>query len=190
MRWNNHYNVEGTHAILSCSQNSWIRKTDEEFDEWVSNTKAAEEGTKLHAIAADLIAHRIRVEKQPTTFNMYVNDAIGFKMTPERVLYYSPYCYGTADAIVFNEKKGFLRIHDLKTGRIPAHFEQLCLYASLFCLEYGRILNFKPGDIDNELRIYQNNDIRIESASLDVISHYMDLIVARDRRLTKMLEGE
>ena len=54
MRWNKHLSVEGTHAILSCSQNSWVRKTDEEFDEWVFNSKAAEEGTKLHAIAASL----------------------------------------------------------------------------------------------------------------------------------------
>lgn len=190
MRWNKHYNVEGTHAILSCSQNAWIRKTDDEFDEWVSNTKAAEYGTKLHGIAAELIENRIRVEKKPITFNMYVNDAIGFKMTPEVLLYYSPYCYGTADAINFNEKKAFLRIHDLKTGRTPAHMEQLMLYTSLFCLEYGRILNFKPGDIETELRIYQNNDIRTETPELDLISHYMDLIVARTKRLTRILEGE
>ena len=190
MRWNRHYNVEGTHAILSCSQNAWIRKTDEEFDEWISNSKAAEEGTELHAIAASLIKKRIRVEKEPLTFNMYVNDAIGFKMSPEVVLYYSPYCYGTADSIVFNEKKGFLRIHDLKTGKTPAHFEQLTLYASLFCMEYGRILNFKPGDIETELRIYQNNDIRKDNPGVDLISHYMDLIVARNKRLTRMLEGE
>lgn len=190
MRWNKHLAVEGTHAILSCSQNAWIRKTDEDFDEWVNNTKAAEEGTKLHSIAADLIENRIRVEKKPLTFNMYVNDAIGFKMSPEVVLYYSPYCYGTADAIVFNEKRGFLRIHDLKTGRIPAHIEQLDLYASLFCLEYGRLLNFKPGDIEMELRIYQNDDIRIENPDLDLISHYMDLIVSRNKRLMRILEGE
>lgn len=190
MRWNKHLSVEGTHAILSCSQNSWIRKSDEDFDEWVNNSKAAEEGTKLHAIAASLIENRIRVEKKKETFNMYVNDAIGFKMKPEVVLYYSQYCYGTADAILFNEKQGFLRIHDLKTGKTPAHMEQLCLYASLFCLEYGRLLNFKPGDIEMELRIYQNNDILIDDPGIDLISHYMDLIVSRNKRLTRILEGE
>lgn len=190
MRWNKHLAVEGTHAILSCSQNSWIRKSEEDFDEWVYNSKAAEEGTKLHAIAAQLIKNRIRVEKKNLTFNMYVNDAIGFKMSPEVVLYYSQYCYGTADSISFNEKKGFLRIHDLKTGHTPAHMEQLALYASLFCLEYGRHLNFKPGEIEMELRIYQNDDIRIENPDVDLISHYMDLIVARNKRLTRILEGE
>lgn len=190
MRFNKHYAVEGTHAILSCSQNAWIRKSDDEFDEWVSNTKAAEEGTELHAIAAKLIKKRIRLPDDPITLNMYVNDAIGFKMEPEVVLYYSQYCYGTADAIVFNEKKGFLRIHDLKTGKTPAHIEQLTLYASLFCLEYGKLFKFKPGDIEMELRIYQNNDIRIDIPDLDIVTHYMDLIVARNKRLMKILEGE
>ena len=32
-------------------------------------------------------------------FRNYVNDGVGFKLTPEQILYYSPYCYGTADAI-------------------------------------------------------------------------------------------
>lgn len=67
------------------------------------------------------------------TLNAYVNDAIGYKMIPEQILFYSDNCFGTADAIVF--RNGLLRIHDLKTGVIPAHMEQLEVYAALFCLE-------------------------------------------------------
>ena len=35
--------------------------------------------------------------------NMFVNDAIGFKMTSEQVLYYSDNSFGTADAILFKD---------------------------------------------------------------------------------------
>jgi len=55
-------------------------------------------------------------------------------MTPEQVLYYSGNCFGTADSIAF--KNNLLRIHDLKTGAVPAHMEQLFIYDALFCLEY------------------------------------------------------
>ena len=88
---------------------------------------------------------------------MYVNDAIGFKLRPEQILYYSPNCFGTADAI--DLRGDLLRIHDLKTGKVPAHIEQLMIYAALFCLEYG----IKPSDIDTELRIYQGDDILVEN---------------------------
>jgi hypothetical protein len=37
---------------------------------------------------------------------MYVNDAIGYQMTPEQPIYYSENCVGTADAISF--KNDFL----------------------------------------------------------------------------------
>ena len=82
-----------------------------------------------------------------------MNDAIGFKMKPEVVLYYSDFCFGTADAISFRDD--FLRIHDLKTGVTPAHVEQLMIYAAIFCLEYHK----KPDQIGMELRLYQNNEI-------------------------------
>lgn len=47
-------------------------------------------------------------------------------MTPEQVLYYSENCFGTADTISFDNKT--LRIHDLKTGAVPAHMRR---FASL-----------------------------------------------------------
>jgi hypothetical protein len=106
-------------------------------------------------------------------------------MTPEQVLYYSPNCFGTADAISYSEKNKFLRIHDLKTGMTPASMDQLEIYSSLFCLEYG----IKPASIGIELRIYQFNEAHIYEPPLDNIVHIMDKIVAFDQILEE-LESE
>lgn len=153
MNWNDHYRIENKHAFLSGSKYSWLNYDDEKLINSYNNFLAVQKGTELHSIAASLISNNIKVKNLKRTFNMYVNDAIGFKMTPEQILYYSDDCFGTADAISF--RKQFLRIHDLKTGVTPAHMEQLQIYAALFCLEY----NIKPIDIGIELRIYQNDDI-------------------------------
>jgi hypothetical protein len=115
---------------------------------------------------------------------MYVNDAIGFKMVPEQVLYYSDNCYGTADSIIF--KDDFLRIHDLKTGATPTHMEQLMIYAALFCLEY----KVKPGLIGMELRIYQNDDIAILQPQATDILPIIDKIVTFDKLINKIKEVE
>ena len=101
-------------------------------------------------------------------------------MDTEVVLYYSDYFFGTADAISFRDN--VLRIHDLKTGKGPVHIEQLMIYAALFCLEY----KVKPGDIDIELRIYQNDEIRYHKPDATEILPIMDHIV----RLNKILEKE
>ena len=116
---------------------------------------------------------------------MYVNDAIGFKMKPEQVLYYSDNCFGTADAIMF--RNNLLRIHDLKTGVTRAHMEQLEIYAALFCLEYNK----KPSDIDMELRIYQNNEIIVHNPTVEDILPIMDKIITFDKLIDRMkIEGE
>ena len=115
---------------------------------------------------------------------MYVNDAIGFKMKPEQVLYFSDNCFGTADAISF--RNDFLRIHDLKTGLIPAHMEQLEIYAALFCLEY----KIKPGNIEMELRLYQNNDILIANPTVEDIVPIMDKIISFDKVINKIKKTE
>jgi hypothetical protein len=75
---------------------------------------AARRGTELHDLAHQLIRLGVKLPKTPTTLNLYVNDALGYRMTPEQVLYFSENCFGTADAISFRRNK--LRIHDLKTG--------------------------------------------------------------------------
>ena len=104
-------------------------------------------------------------------------------MDTEVVLFYSPRFFGTADAISF--RKNFLRIHDLKTGKNPAKMEQLMVYAALFCLEY----RIKPGDIEMELRIYQNDEIVIFNPTAEDILPIMDKIVHLDKLLARM-DGE
>ena len=118
------------------------------------------------------------------TLNAYVNDAIGFKMTPEQILFYSDNCFGTADAIAF--RGDLLRIHDLKTGAIPAHMEQLEVYAALFCLEY----KVKPADIRMELRLYQSDDILVGNPTVEDIAPIMDKIITFDRIINKIKEQE
>ena len=92
-------------------------------------------------------------------------------MSPEVVLYYSDYFFGTADSICF--RNNFLRIHDLKTGAHPAKMEQLEIYAALFCLEY----KIKPSEINIELRIYQNDEILVHNPTAEDIVPIMDKIV-------------
>jgi hypothetical protein len=109
---------------------------------------------------------------------MYVNDALGYRMASEQVLYYSENCFGTPDAISFRRNQ--LRIHDLKTGVTPTSERQLEVYAALFCLEY----KYKPFDIAIELRIYQNDEVRVYEADPDDITHIMDRIVTFDKRIS------
>lgn len=180
MIFNKHSNLEGQHAFLGASKFHWINYDDEKVAESYLNYLAVEKGTKLHEIAASLITENIKLPKQKKTLNMYVNDAIGFKMTPEQLLYYSDFCFGTADAISF--RTDILRIHDLKTGKIPAHMEQLMVYAALFCLEY----KIKPGDIEMELRIYQNDEILVHNPTAADILPIIDKIIRFDKILNKI----
>ena len=179
MNFNKHLNLEGLHAPFSASQSSWLRYDDDKAVEVYNNKKAAEMGTRLHQWAKDTIDLGIKQPKSKKTIYSYVNDAIGFKMSTEVVLFYSPRFFGTADAISFRNRT--LRIHDLKTGKTPVHMEQLEVYAALFCLEY----KIKPGDIDMELRIYQNDEILYHNPTAEDILPIMDKIV----HLNKILES-
>lgn len=134
MIFNDHSKLEGLHAPFSPSKASWIRYTDEKALDVLQNMKAAAMGTRLHAWAKETIDLGIKQPKSKKTLSAYVNDAIGFKMNTEVVLFYSTRFFGTADAISFRDNT--LRIHDLKTGKTPVHMEQLEIYAALFCLEY------------------------------------------------------
>jgi hypothetical protein len=175
MNFNKHYNLEGLHAPFSPSQPSWVRYSDEKAIVTYDNKKAAELGTKLHAWAKTTIDLGIKQPRSKKTLSSYVNDAIGYKMSTEVVLYYSDRFFGTADAISFRDN--FLRIHDLKTGKGPTHIEQLEIYAALFCLEY----NIKPGSIRMELRIYQNDEIVYFNPTAEDIAPIMDKIVHLDK---------
>ena len=123
MKFNIHKNLEGLHAPFSPSQPSWLRYDDDKTIEIYSNKKAAELGTRLHAWAKETIDLGIKQPKSKKTLYAYVNDAIGFKMDTEVVLFYSERFFGTADAISF--RNNFLRLHDLKTGKTTVHIEQL-----------------------------------------------------------------
>ena len=101
-------------------------------------------------------------------------------MHPEKILYYSDNCFGTADAISF--RNSMLRIFDLKTGLIPAKIEQLLIYAALFCLEYKLL----PSDIDIELRIYQNNEVLFHIPEADEIVPIMDKIKTFDKIINEI----
>lgn len=171
MIFNKHENLEGLHAPFGASKSSWLRYDDIKAMEVYQNLKAAEIGTTLHEWAKNTIMLGIKQPRSKKTIYNYVNDAIGFKMTPEVVLYYSDYFFGTADAICF--RNNFLRIHDLKTGSHQAKMEQLEIYAALFCLEY----KIKPGDIDIELRIYQNDEVLVHNPTAEDIVPIMDKIV-------------
>ena len=177
MIFNSHSNLEGRHAFLGASKYYWLNYSEEKLVESWRNDIAKERGTELHDFAARCIKLNQRLPRSNQTLNLYVNDAIGYKMTPEQPLYFSENCFGTADAISF--RKDFLRIHDLKTGTIPAHIEQLDIYTALFCLEY----HVKPADIQIELRIYQNNEVLVDTPDPEDILEVMEKIKTFDKIL-------
>ncbi len=184
MNFNPHYDLRDRHAFLGPSKSSWLRYDIETLEKAYFNAKAKERGTRLHAYASESIKLGIKLPKSHKTLNMFVNDAIGFKMASEQPLYYSDNCFGTADAISFRANK--LRIHDLKTGVTPAHMEQLEIYAALFCMEYG----VSPSDISIELRIYQMDDILVHNPEPEAIFEIMDKIVDFDKRIDKLRSEE
>ena len=206
MNWNQHRNLEGSHAFLSASKYNWLSKTNEEIVQSYTNSFAQAIGTLSHAFAADYIRFREKLKKGDSrtlkmdlmrkgipeyaidiraffpTVMRYVNDSIDFMMDPEVLLYYSDLCFGTADSIQMSN--GVLRIHDLKTGTTVAKIDQLKIYAALFYLEYGQ----KPERLRTELRIYQSDDIIVHEPEVDEIREVMDTIVEKDRVLQKLKE--
>ena len=184
MNFKQHLNLEGLHAPFSPSQSHWLRYDDNKALAVLKNKKAAERGTALHQWAKDTIDLGIKQRRSKQTLCAYVNDAIGFKMNTEVVLFYSERFFGTADAISFRDN--FLRIHDLKTGKEPVKMEQLEIYAALFCLEY----KVRPGDIEMELRIYQNDEVIYHNPTAEDIVPIMDKIIHLDKILEKQAYEE
>lgn len=195
MNWNKHYALKDKHSFLSASKYHWINYDAAKLEQAYATYEAAALGTRLHALAAELIELGVQLKKCNKTLNLYVNDAIGYKMSPEVILYYSDNAFGTADAISFRRdpktKRYFLRIHDLKTGVSQTHMEQLMIYAAYFCLEYG----YKPKDIDIELRIYQNDQVLVHNATDEykegvtgytMIEDIMHKIIAYDKIIDEL----
>ena len=179
MIFNTHSDLAGKHAFLSASKYSWTNYDEEKLDATYLTHLAAARGTALHELAMNLIQLGVKMGRSRTTLNMYVNDAIGYRMQTEQVLKYSDNAFGTVDAISF--RKNLLRIHDLKTGVTKCSMRQLMIYAAFFCLEYG----FKPAEIEMELRIYQNDDVEILVPDPHDIIEIMDKV----RRFDQLIEA-
>lgn len=194
MIWNDHKKLEGLHAFLGASQFHWINWNDETFVKRFISQYSTDIGTIIHELASNCIKNKIKIDEndkhlieytlsihnipksvydsETILYNLipFVNDSIGFHMSSEIILYYSKYCFGTADAIGYDEKEHVLRIHDFKSGVMPAHMEQLMIYAALFCLEYHK----DPHKIKRiELRIYQNQKQDDGSMMPSVIEHIL-----------------
>lgn len=184
MNFNKHFDLEGRHAFLGGSKYHWVNYNEEQLETAFMRFQATQRGTELHEFAKRCIELKQRLPKSRKTLNMYVNDAIGFNMTPEQPLYYSENCFGVADTIAF--RNDILRIHDFKSGMIPAHFEQLQIYSALFFLEY----DIRPIDIHIELRIYQSNDILIQEPDAVDILPIMDKIVSFDKIIKTLKDQE
>ena len=176
--------LAGTHSFLSPSKPAWVNYDEDKFDRVYFASEAARRGDRKHKLAHDLIKENEKLPDLPKTLNLYVNDAIGYRMEPEVLLYYSDFCYGHADCVCF--RNNTLRIHDLKTGTSEASMAQLEIYAALFCLEY----KFKPFDIQIELRIYQNNGVKVHSPTPDAIFQIMDKIITWDKRIKELKEED
>jgi len=186
MKFNDHFKLAGKHSFMSPSSFSWVNYDEQKMDARIYASFAAKRGTDLHDLAQRAIRLGVKLPDTQETINAYVNDCIGFRMTPEQTLYYSDNCFGTADAIGFRDNK--LRIFDLKTGINKTSMMQLYIYAALFCLEY----QFKPVTLEYDLRIYQNDDVYGEHDPEVIIlevTRIMSQIIVFDKRI-KELEME
>ena len=210
MLWNDHSKLpKDKHAFLGGSRFSWLNYNEEDLRIAWERQYAQKMGTVLHELSSKLIDNRIKITNKDKNMVLlylidngvpreiidlnrimdnlipYITDGIGFRMKSEQPLFYSENIYGFADSIIFDERKRILRIHDYKSGITPAHLEQLEIYAALFCLEY----RFKPGDINFELRIYQDGDQLIGNPKASDILPTMDKIVTFDKLIESFKEA-
>jgi len=210
MIFNEHKKLEGQHAFLGASTYHWLRWDEDTLEKRYYGRYSKTIGTALHELAADLISNKIKLAKSDkkiiiitltklmiprgaydpeeilNNLMSFVNDAIGFRMAAEVILFYSHSCFGTTDTIVFDEFNKILRIHDYKSGITPSKMDQLMIYAALFCLEYKK----NPFDFETELRIYQNGEVMIFTPEPTEIEGVMNLIVFKNKSILKFLERE
>lgn len=185
MQYNGIWTPDKEHAFLApSSAHIWRFKDKEYINNRYISERARFIGTALHEQAEKDILYGLKRPRTKDTFNMYVNDAISYRMQPEVRLTYSNWCYGTADAFTF--KDGYLRIFDLKTGKVPAHMEQVITYAALFCLQN----DIHPNDIPMELRLYQSGEVIKYKPESEEVLHTMDDIIAKTNWLDDISERE
>lgn len=209
MYFNDHHEFEGKHAFLGASQYHWMDWTDKILKQRWINSFSTDIGTYIHELASILIKRKLKLNVDDTNIieltllkngipaNVYsarrilnnlinfVNDAIDDGMQSEVILFYSDLAFGTTDAIKFDDIHKKLIIRDLKTGKTPAKFNQLLIYAALFCLEYDK----NPYDFTTELAIYQAEEIISYEPSADEIIKYMDKIRDTELMLRDIREG-
>ena len=210
MEWNDHHLLTGKHALMGGSNYHWINWPESSFEERYYSHFATDMGTVLHELASMCIKSRTKLNKgdrhiidltlykagipssafdtEAILLNLmpFVNDAIGYHLDSEIILYYSMFCFGTADAIGFDERNRILRIHDYKSGTVPAHMEQLLIYAALYCLEYHK----HPKNFTTVLRIYQNMEIAETIPDPSQIETIMNIIVSRSNMIQKFRERD
>jgi len=180
MKFEEHYALVGKHAFLSASNYHWINYSLEKLVKTYTRSKAIAKGTELHSFAQRCIELGIKLPRSRKSLNHYVNDAIGYRMKAEQILFYSANCFGTADSISF--RNNLLRIHDLKTGKTRSSMSQLEVYTSLFCLEY----KYQPAKIDIELRIYQNDEVIVHEPNPLALRDIMDKIIIFDKKINEI----
>ena len=206
---------KGSHTVFSPSKSGWMNdETEDDVLKRFSSDVAAKVGTEVHDEACECILTKTKyTEKEAVkaitkrlvlanisryafdaeflanNFVNFVNDALGYGMQPEQALVYSEWCAGTTDAISFDETKKLLRIHDLKTGVLPAKFEQLQGYAALFFLEYGNILGANPSNTQIELRIYQGGEIQEQYPTAEDIVRIMDSNIWHTKVMQSIKKG-
>lgn len=178
--------------MLSASKGHWIDYDDAKMRQTFDSAMQAARGTDLHNLAAEHIRLGVKMPGNRQTINAYVNDAIGFRMSPEVVLRASDIAFGTADAIGFrneynpntNEEEPVLRVFDLKTGTTRTTFRQLLIYAAYFCIEY----RVDPYRINVVLRIYQNDEYKEEIPEASRIFDVMKKTLHNTELVEKMQE--
>lgn len=208
MIWNEHSELRGKHAVFAPSNPSFLNYSlsaegEDVIFQRYSSQFSSQIGTIVHDFAEERIQYNQKLHKTnksdllirllkagipPIVIDLdyiygnlipYVNDAISFRMDPEVVLKYSDDCFGTTDAICYRDKE--LIIHDLKTGKMPVHMDQLLVYAALFFLEYKA----SPDTTSTILRIYQASDILEDRPEPVRIRAAMDQIVELDKKVKK-----
>jgi hypothetical protein len=159
---------ETKHALLSPSRMHWVNYDDERFNIFLENHQRAVLGSRLHAFADEAIKLKRRMPNTNDALNQHVNDAIGYRMDSEVLVYVSENAFGTIDALFCDGKT--LRIHDLKTGLHPGNMLQLKIYAAFYCIEQ----NLDPEDLEIILQIYQGEGVEVNEPSASEIRIIMD----------------
>lgn len=198
--------------IIEAYKNKFRSEIGTEIHEWASHQiillnkpsgiREVERGVKTHIYEkfmspvskayepeyGDLLTKHLRYlpgEAYIST-KQFICDSIGFRMESEKKLSVSDKFNGTSDAVRYYLKENLLRVSDLKTGSRPAKFEQVYIYAALYCYQY----NLDPLKTNFETRIYQNAVINIEQPEGEIINDILKNILHKNDTLKKFEGGK